>query len=150
MGLRRRGARGAALGLVLLAADPAGAAAPDALLGRWLTRDGDGVFAVERCGDMLCGRLVGMRYKGTMPLDNQGRPQCGQRLLNGFRPAGDEGRWSGTIRNPDNGRSYDATIWTPAPGVLKLHGYLLLPIFGQTQRWTRYRGPIGIACKLPG
>lgn len=125
-------------------------ATPGSPLGRWLTRNHDGVFQIDRCGDVLCGRLVGMRYSGSMPLDINHRPQCGLQLLNGFRPAETEGRWSGSITDPDNGHAYRATIWSPEPDVLKLRGYLLLPILGETQSWTRYRGAIGMACKLPG
>ncbi len=120
------------------------------VLGRWLTRDADGVFEIAHCGPVLCGRLVGMRYKDKMPTDTEHRPQCGLTLLEGFKPAEEPGHWHGTIRDPDNDHRYQATIWSPSPGVLKLHGYLLLPILGQTQSWTRYAGSIGPACQLPG
>ncbi|MCQ8277842.1 DUF2147 domain-containing protein [Acetobacteraceae bacterium KSS8] len=127
-------------------------AAPDSaasVLGRWLTRDADGVFDIRHCGDALCGQLVGMRYSGAMPTDSEHRPQCGLTLLEGFVPADEPGRWHGTIRDPDDGNRYQATIWSPEPGILKLRGYLLLPLLGETQQWTRYSGPIGAACKLP-
>ena len=126
-------------------ADPA-----PSVLGRWMTPGRDGVFQIERCEAGLCGWLVGMRYNGSMPLDVYRRPQCGLMLLSGFRPADEAGRWHGSILDPDSGRSYQATIWSPAPDVLKLRGYLLLPILGQTQDWRRYGGSIGPACKLPG
>lgn len=126
------------------AADPA-----NPVLGRWLTRNHDGVFEIDRCDDTLCGALVGMRYTGSMPLDVVKKPQCHETLLTGFVPSSDPGRWTGHIVNPDSGHSYQATIWSPEPDRLKLRGYLLLPIFGETQSWTRYRGAIGAACKLP-
>lgn len=141
-------------GLVIgVAVVPAHAELPSpasAVLGRWLTSDGDGVFQLERCGPALCGWLVGMRYTGTMPLDVWKRPQCGMSLLSGFEPGDEPGRWNGRILDPDNGRTYQAAIWSPAPDVLKLRGYLLMPMFGETQVWSRYRGTIGPACKLPG
>lgn len=131
-------------GLVPALADPA-----PQVLGRWLTRDRDGVFEIDRCGGMLCGRLVGMRYTGSMPLDIRRQPQCGLMLLSGFKPTDESGHWHGTILDPDSGHSYQATIWSPEPDVLKLRGYLLMPILGQTQVWRRYAGSIGPACKLP-
>ena len=141
----------AALLAALAAAAPAGTPADPApgVSGRWITPGRDGVFRIDRCGAGLCGWLVGMRYDGSMPLDVYHRPQCGLMLLSGFRPADAAGRWHGSILDPDSGRSYQATIWSPAPNVLKLRGYLLLPILGQTQDWRRYDGSIGPACKLP-
>ena len=118
--------------------------------GLWITAEGDGVFAISPCGTRLCGRLVGMRYRGVMPLDVWKRPQCREQLLSDFRPGDEAGHWAGSILDPDNGHTYDATIWSPQPGVLKLRGYLLLPLFGQTRTWSRYVGAIGAACKLPG
>ena len=127
-----------------------GADAPSPL-GRWLSQDHNGVFDIEPCGDALCGHLVGMRYDGAMPTDNQGEPQCGLLMLTGFRRGSDDpGRWVGRILDPHTGRRYHAEIWSPRPGILKLRGYLLLPLFGETQRWTRYDGVIGPHCHLPG
>ncbi|MBO5995616.1 MAG: DUF2147 domain-containing protein, partial [Acetobacter sp.] len=35
-------------------------------------------------------------------------------------------------------------------GVLKLRGYVGIPIFGETHTWTRYKGgAIGPECKMP-
>lgn len=140
--------------MIGLMAGAASAEAPvpsvSAVFGRWLTSDRDGVFQLERCGVALCGRLVGMRYTGTMPLDVWKRPQCGMSLLSAFHPGDEAGHWDGKILDPDNGRTYAATIWSPEPDILKLRGYLLLPMFGETQTWSRYRGTIGHACKLPG
>jgi uncharacterized protein (DUF2147 family) len=125
-------------------------AAPSPPVGRWLSQDGDGVFEIGACGQTLCGRLVGIRYTGAMPTDNKGRPQCGLMMLTGFvRDDDDPGRWDGRILDPRRGRTYHAQIWSPEAGLLKLRGYLLLPLFGETQRWTRFFGTIGPACHLP-
>lgn len=143
---------GAAVALGLGSFGPvlaAGSAPAVPVLGRWMTRSGDGVFQIDRCGALLCGRLVGMRYSGSMPLDSSGHPQCNLLLLHGFMPTDEDGHWHGTIEDPDNGRSYQATIWSPRVEVLELRGYILLPILGETQTWNRYRGSIGAACRLP-
>lgn len=122
---------------------------PGTILGRWLTPHRDGVFQIDRCGNTVCGRLVGMRYTGSMPLDVHRQPQCGLLLLTGFRPGEDPGRWTGTIMDPDSGHRYQATIWSPDADTLKLRGYVLVPFLGETQTWIRYSGPIGSACQLP-
>ena len=107
------------------------------------------MFEIRDCGATLCGRLVAIRYEGAMPTDNKGHPQCGLMMLTGFvRQQNDPGRWAGMILDPEKGRTYHATIWSPQPGLLNLRGYLLLPLFGQTQHWTRYGGSIGPACHL--
>ena len=124
---------------------------PSPPLGHWLSQDQNGVFEIRQCGPVLCGRLVGMRYAGAMPTDNTGQPQCGLMMLTGFvREADDRARWDGMILDPEHGRRYHATIWSPEPGLLDLRGYLLLPLFGRTEHWTRYDGAIGPECRLPG
>ena len=141
----------AALALLGAGAGTRVAAEPAAPLGRWLSQDHNGVFEISACGAVLCGRLVGMRYQGAMPVASAGHPQCGLMMLTGFvRETDDPSRWAGMILDPEHGRRYHATIWSPAPGLLNLRGYLLLPLFGRTERWTRYDGAIGPQCHLSG
>lgn len=148
----------AALGAILLglfaassnAAIARAATLPAPPLGRWLSQDHDGVFEIMDCGKTVCGRLVGLRYEGVMPTDKAGHPQCGLMMLTGFvRDESDPKRWDGLILDPEKDRTYHSEIWSPEPGLLKLRGYLLIPLFGETQRWTRYDGPIGRDCHLP-
>ncbi|GBQ68623.1 hypothetical protein AA103196_1995 [Ameyamaea chiangmaiensis NBRC 103196] len=135
---------GAAAGLV----GPARAAEiPE--LGLWLSQDHDGVFSIARCGTQLCGRLVGMRYTGEMPRDVNHNPECNIQMLTGFEPTNDDDKaWEGRILDPDSGHVYHARIWTPKDGILKLRGYIGIPLFGETQTWTRFTGAIGPECKL--
>ncbi|TCS32165.1 uncharacterized protein (DUF2147 family) [Acidomonas methanolica] len=124
---------------------------PLAVEGYWLAQDRDGVFLIGHCGGgQLCGRLVGLDYDAEMPKDVWGRPECGLVMLTGFTRQ-DDGRWHGTILDPQTGRQYDSMIWSPQRGVLKLRGYILgIPFLGETQSWTRYAGPpMGAACKMP-
>lgn len=123
-----------------------------ALTGYWLSQDHDGVFKIDRCGQNLCGHLIGLRYDGTnVPHGHDGKSECGLLMLTNFRPMDDEkGRWAGHILDPDTGHLYDSQIWSNQPDVLKLRGYIGLPIFGETQTWTRYKGPeMGPVCKIP-
>lgn len=116
--------------------------------GDWLAQTQDGVFHITFCGEEICGRLTGMDYQGPIPRDIFGRSQCGLTMLTGFTKQKD-GHWQGKIFDPEGGKVYDALIWSPDPGILKLRGYLLgLPLLGRTQTWTRYNGHIGPACKM--
>ncbi|NHO31109.1 DUF2147 domain-containing protein [Acetobacter fallax] len=120
--------------------------------GYWLSEKHDGVFHVARCGDAICGTLVGLQYKPSepVPVSKDGKSECGLVMLTDFKPMSDDpGRWAGRILDPDTGNVYHAQIWSPHPDVLKLRGYIMIPIFGETQTWTRYAGSIGAGCRLP-
>ncbi|GBQ31722.1 hypothetical protein AA12717_3856 [Gluconacetobacter sacchari DSM 12717] len=146
----------AALGLLAGTPHPAAAAQTvggrDAspVLGQWETRQHDGVFEIKPCGGELCGRLIGMRYTGEIPRARDGGSECGLLMLTGFVPDEDDAaRWNGHILDPDSGKVYQAQIWSPRDGVLKLRGYVGIPLFGETHTWTRYGGTIGARCQMP-
>ncbi|KFL88623.1 DUF2147 domain-containing protein [Acetobacter malorum] len=128
------------------------AEAPESVfMGYWLSQGHDGVFKIGMCGDTVCGQLVGLSYQGDdVPKDHKGQSECGLQMLTGFRQSSDDKkRWNGKILDPDSGHVYQAQIWSPQKDVLKLRGYIGLPLFGETQTWTRYEGTLGPVCKMP-
>ena len=131
---------GKAAGLLLMlvaAVAPAGAALARAPVGYWFTEDLGGIVQIQACGEaVLCGTIVGLRDwpASGQRLDWRGGPQCRFPLLRNLR-AQEDGRWHGTVTNPEDGRTYTAEVWVPEDGVLRLRGYVGLPIFGSTQRW---------------
>ncbi len=140
--------------LVLLLAPLRQAAAQDIARhaqpwGLWLTQTRDGVIEVYRCGPPgeLCARVAGMEYADAMPTDIWHRPKCELGLMTYMQPQ-DDGTWSGRILDPDAGKTYAANVWMTPAGEFKLHGYIGLPIFGETQTWTRFHGKLGPACHL--
>lgn len=133
---------------LLLVAAPASAAGPE---GVWLTATRDGVIAIAACAGSLCGRIVGMgeirRPDGGLPADPQGHPMCGLTIL---RAAPDgPAQWAGDITDPQTGTSWHCTLHLDEAGHLLLRGYVLLPLLGQTQTWTRYTGPLAADCAMP-
>lgn len=136
-----------ALGLRLSV--PAGASAPPAPLGDWMTADGHGVVQIARCGDALCGRIVGIdRPPGApMPTDPQGRPQCGLTILSNESPTS-EGRWLGRITDPRDDSTYQAELWADGAGQLHVRGFVGIPLFGQTQVWHRFTGRLTAECGI--
>ena len=132
---------------ILLAASPADAGGLEA---RWLTQDRDSVIELHGCGAELCGRIVGMsetqRPDGTVLTDVAGHPMCGLDILR-VLPDG-PGRWSGRVTDPETGIIWNCTLSLDAEGHLKLRGYVLVPVLGQTQTWTRYTGKLGAGCAL--
>lgn len=145
--------------LVALVALPAGAGYLDPT-GVWLMEKNEVAIRVYECDDGLCGRIVWLEK----PLDKQGqpkrdkrnpdagardRPLCGVQVLTGLRPAGGD-RWEGgTIYNPEDGKTYTASIRLADPDTLKVRGYVGISLLGKTRTLTRVReradGPAGLA-----
>jgi uncharacterized protein (DUF2147 family) len=139
--------KGVLLLLALLGLGGAAAAADPPVAGRWLSESGSGVIAIANCGAELCGKIVWLKEPirdGGPAVDRRNpdpalrtRPICGLPMLGGFREA-EPGRWTdGWIYSPENGKTYRATLSLGADGKLKLRGYVGIPLFGETQIWTR-------------
>jgi len=139
----------AALVLTLVIAVPAAAEPPrpEQILGRWLSETKRGVIEIYPCAEKLCGKLVWMIEpirRGAPAIDDlnpdpalRSRPLCGLPLLGDFRPLEPQ-RWGdGWAYDPDNGKTYRATLFLESAGVLKLRGYIGIPLLGETQSWTR-------------
>ena len=137
----------AAILLALCLAMPARAGTQPSPTGQWLTEDRGGVIQLQSCGALLCGIIVGLTdwpANGDVKRDWRGRPQCHSTLLAGLALQTD-GRWHGTVTNPENGRVYSAEVWVP-DGTLRLRGYVGLPMFGSTQLWPRFHGHVQDDC----
>ena len=133
-----------------LLANTPGHAAPPSPVGLWLTEDRGGVISVQPCGAALCGIIVGLSDWPAHDIkrDWRGLPQCHEVLLAGLRLQ-DDGRWHGTVTDPEDGKTYSAEVWVP-DGTLRLRGYIGLPILGSTQRWPPYTGAVRQDCHFPG
>ena len=137
------------LGLAVLSstilAPSAGAQTPP-VAGRWLSEDGKGVIEIYPCADKVCGKLAWMsdpNRDGKPAVDRNNpdpalrqRPLCGLTMLGDFRQL-EANRWGdGWIYSPENGKTYRATM-TLEGDLLKLRGYIGIPLLGETQTWTR-------------
>ena len=142
----RRGIGLALVGLAFAVSAEAGPP-PASVTGTWLTPGGDGVIAIEPCGDALCGRIVGItRAPGEpMPTDVRGVSQCGLTIIDNEHPA-DDGAWLGHVTDPRTGDTYGAKLWIDADGNLRMRGFLGLPLLGQTQIWHPYTGRLTQSC----
>jgi len=150
----RRYAVWVVLGVMAFGLMPHGEAAARGPIGDWLTGQGGAVVRVGPCGTAaggaLCGRIVGiMLTPGTpMPVAWQGQSQCDFALLTRSVPDSDGKSWRGHIVDPRNGDVYDVAFHVGADGRLAVHGYLLLPILGETQYWQRYSAPVPRDCRV--
>ncbi len=116
--------------------------------GRWLTANGNAVVQIYSCGSDFCGQIVGLAQSEPKPVDWQGRPQCGEIILQTAPASGDPDKWVGKILDPRNGSIYQASISLDAQRHLVLRGYVGLPIFGHSQTWTAFSGRTMAGCRL--
>ncbi|MGE0734509.1 MAG: DUF2147 domain-containing protein [Alphaproteobacteria bacterium] len=100
------------------------------------------------CGDRLCGKLIWFKRpndaQGLPLVDVQnsnpalrGRPLLGLTILEGLRRSGEHTWEDGRIYNPDDGEDYRARMTIGGDGTLRVRAYVLAPLFGETQIWTR-------------
>ncbi len=121
--------------------------------GRWITANGKAVVQIYPCGNDICGAIVGLQIDNPadpMPTDWQGKPQCGLVIINTKPGTGDDGQpvWNGQVLDPRNGATYQAQLKMDPDRHLLLHGYIGIPVFGQTQTWTPYSGRTMADCHM--
>lgn len=116
------------------------------VLGVWKTIDdenGEGLSYVKiyKKGDLFFGDVL----KILNPADqnsicvncsgkNKNKRIQGMTIIEGLKPD-NEDYSGGTILDPDNGKSYDCTIWVDESGDLQVRGYI--GWFFRTQTWLR-------------
>jgi uncharacterized protein (DUF2147 family) len=119
-------------------ADPAGI---------WLTQAGDAKIRVSHCGAGLCGTIIWLK----VPLDpNTGKPQIDDKNVNpalakrpviginifrGMKSVANN-KWSGTIYNADDGKSYSSDVIVAAPRKLEVRGCVMAILCGG-ETWTK-------------
>jgi uncharacterized protein (DUF2147 family) len=126
----------------------AGASASESLDGYWMDSDGEVLLHISQCGNARCGKVAWMKK----PLGPDGGPLrdyrnsdaklqprfvCGLAVVTGFKKQPD-GTWGdGTVYVPDHGTSFSGYAEVLGPNKVKVSGYVLLPIFGSSEVWTR-------------
>ncbi|MGH6989784.1 MAG: DUF2147 domain-containing protein [Stellaceae bacterium] len=130
------------------------------IIGRWLTANHHAVVEIGHCGADICGRLDWLyrpirhgapaRDENNPDQSRRGRPLCGLVMLYDFKPDPSNPRhWrGGYIYDPETGDTYHAEMTLVDPAHLHLRGYVGIPLFGETQTWTRIKANYPI-CHLP-
>lgn len=134
---------------VPVAMAPAGAQTPTPL-GVWLHVDRRIQVKIAPCGELLlCGNLVWFMWPNDaegLPLVDlknpdpalRDRPLLGLQILRDLRRTGVNAWEDGEIYNPDDGESYRVQMSIEDDGTLRVRAYVLAPMFGETQIWTRF------------
>lgn len=151
----------AAAGILLLAGAARAQDGAD-LHGRWLTESGNAQVELYRCADaargVVCGKVVWLKtatnpdqtpaasVEEVRDVKNpeealRSRRILGLEFLHGFRPAaGEAGAYDGgKIYNAEDGETYSANIRLDGSDRLVLRGYVLMPLLGKSQTWSRVR-----------
>ncbi|MFN3659071.1 MAG: DUF2147 domain-containing protein [Pseudolabrys sp.] len=133
----------AAFGLLMLSS----AALAESAEGTWLSEDGGTKVRLVDCGGKLCGTVVWLdepvdKETGKAKTDKlnpdpakRSRPLLGLQVVSGLKPNGPE-RWSGSIYNADDGRTYQAHLQIKSRSVAVLQG-CVLAVLCKGHTWRR-------------
>lgn len=138
----------------ILLATTAWGTGPDDVLGVWKTAGGRSEVEIFRCGDKLCGRIVGLLHPnymnskdgpvGTPKTDRKNpdpalrnRPIIGLQVMEGLTAAGDNQWERGACYDPESGNTYKCKMRMESPERLKLRGYIGISLFGRSYVLTR-------------
>jgi len=115
-------------------------------IGVWLTEKGDARVKISKCGNGICGVIVGLkepidRATGQPQVDDKNpnpalrtRPVVGISLFLGMRPSA-PGKWDGQIYNADDGGTYVSHVTFAGGDALHVEGCVGMICGGET--WTR-------------
>ncbi len=134
------------LGLCWLGA-PAYAGVGEGVIGYWASPES--ILQIARAGEGLSMRVVVLLEPNYGPNEIFGPPGTPRRdaenpdperrqdpilgleLLRDYRF--EKGMWRGRIYDPESGNIYDSTIRLGRNGLLKMRGYIGMPMFGRTE-----------------
>jgi len=101
------------------------------------------VVRVEACGAEVCLRVVKLAPDAPAKVDVnnpeaglRGRALCGLVVGTGFREGGDGRLSGGRLYDPTSGRTYAGVIAVDGD-VLRLRGYVGVPLLGRSETWQR-------------
>jgi uncharacterized protein (DUF2147 family) len=121
----------------------------DAIVGQWYNQEKDAVIDITKAENQTFeGKIVWMLNPNdengnpkTDPLNPdesmRSRSRMGMVIMYGFEYDEDNVWDEGEIYDPKSGNTYSGTITLSSENQLDLRGYVGLPIFGRTSKWTR-------------
>jgi uncharacterized protein (DUF2147 family) len=119
----------------------------DRIIGEWTTAEGKARVLITRCDSLYCGKIVWLKdplKNGSPVVDSKNAdvklrdaPILGMTLLRGFQYDGDGEYVGGKVYDPESGDTYSGKMRLVDAKTLELRGYVLIPLFGRTETWTR-------------
>ena len=129
------------LGLAMASGRASAQAAEDAF-GVWLNPENQSNVEFYKCGDGLCAKVTKVSDGQTTDDKNpdaakRSRPIVGLVIMEGAKKSGDN-KWSGTLYNRADGKSYSGTVTVKSKNSLDLSGCVALVVC-RTTTWTRVK-----------
>lgn len=119
---------------------PLAFAAPESPAGVWMTEERTSKVRVAPCGKAMCATIIWAKKTGTD--ENNPDPALRTRSIIGtdltrdMRPD-DKGGFSGSIYNPENGKTYQASMQRVSEKELEVSGCVLGGLLCGSETWTR-------------
>ena len=126
----------------------------DAVTGIWLTAEQDARIEIFKSDTQYRGKIVWMKEPddehGSPKLDHmnpkeelKSRPLMNLVIMQDFSFDGEDEWTGGKIYDPKSGKEYTAKMSLDNPDALILRGYVLVPLFGRSEKWTRVLQEVG-------
>ena len=128
---------------IVLACASAGGAIADPT-GVWLDKDG-WTIRIHTCGQALCAQIVSTQPpldpatgkawtdKNNPDASKRDRPLIGIQVLFDMHPNG-PGKWSGTLYDPDRGKSYSGNLIDLGADRIRIEGCMIMLCGGEELR----------------
>jgi len=117
------------------------------ITGQWIEPTGSAI-RIDHCGPQLCMWVVAISPKAPAPFDiynpdpaKRKRSLCGLEIGSGFSLRTPGEARDGTLYDPKSGKTYHGQLKLNG-NKLELRGYVGIPLFGETQIWTRPYAPV--------
>jgi uncharacterized protein (DUF2147 family) len=111
------------------------------ITGTWNDTETSAVFSIYSCGSGVCAKIVKPKEPGSKDYNNpdpalKGRPMEGIVLLsNGQKES--EGKYKGTLYNPEDGNTYTGYLTLTNTNEVKLEGCVLGGLICKSRVWKR-------------
>jgi uncharacterized protein (DUF2147 family) len=130
----------AAMLAALLAPSPATAQTAEDAFGVWLNPENQSNVEFYKCGNGLCAKITKVTDGQTTDDKNpdaakRSRPIVGLVIMEGAKKS-NVNKWSGTLYNRADGKSYSGTITVKDKNTVDLSGCVAL-VLCRTTTWTR-------------
>ncbi len=116
------------------------------VLGNWKDPTGS-VIRIGQCGAQVCLWIASLSSSAPSTTDihnpqpgERKRALCGLQIGSGFTLRDSNHAAGGTLYDPKTGKTYHGAM-TAEDAKLQLRGYVGIPLFGESQTWTRTTEP---------